>query len=330
MRMGLQIGGWAASAVLMTLGVSAARAQSTWVELDADALADAAWEDRLEPLAHELAGTVEPAFELQLGASPTQRGFALQLRGGEPLGWALLSFEGPHGPSARQLVRLDEHGAARVLRRDWRAVKPVRAKCVLQRKGGGRARLGLTIPESSSFPTPPLALTSASSLVITEIMKDPTAVSDSAGEWFEVRNVTSQPVDITGWLLTDGGSNNHVIASTNGPVVVPSRSYFVLGINANATTNGGIAVDYKYSSFTLGNGADSVQLFNPSGVLVDAVSYDDGIFWPDTPGKSLSLDRALVDVLSNDDGLHWCDALAPVHASGTDCATPRRANTVCP
>ena len=78
------------------------------------------------------------------------------------------------------------------------------------------------------------------------------------------------------------------------------------------------------------NGADSIQLLDPQGLLVDAVLYDDGIFWPDTAGKSLSLDRALVDVISNDDGDNWCVGITTISASNADCATPRRANTVCP
>ena len=293
-------------------------------------LEDAAHEDRLEPLAHELAGTREPEFELAFGASPAQRGFALEVRGGEPWGWALLSFDSEHAPPTRSLVRLDGSGNARVVQRNWRAPSPVRATCRMRRPSGARAQLALTIPSVGSFPQASALALGSGPLVITEIMKDPTTVADASGEWFEVRNISSQAVDLTGWLLTDGTGNNHVIQSANGPVVVPPRSYFVLGNNANSATNGGVPVDYKYSSFTLANGADSIQLLDAQGLLVDAVLYDDGIFWPDTPGKSLSLDRALVDVVSNDDGANWCVGITTISASNADCATPRRANTVCP
>lgn len=293
-------------------------------------LEDAAFEDRLEPLAHELAGTREPEFELAFGASPTQHGFALEVRGGEAFGWALLSCDSEHAPPTRSLVRLDGHGNARVVQRNWRAPSPVRATCRMRRSSGARALLSLTIPSVGSFPQAPAFVLAPGSLVITEVMKDPTTVSDASGEWFEVRNVSSQAIDLTGWLLTDGTGNNHVIQSANGPVIVPSRSYFVLGNNANTATNGGVPVGYKYSSFQLANGADSIQLLDPQGLLVDAVLYDDGIFWPDTPGKSLSLDRALVDVISNDDGDNWCVGITTISASNADRATPRRANTVCP
>jgi len=67
-----------------------------------------------------------------------------------------------------------------------------------------------------------------------------------------------------------------------------------------------------------------------NGALVDAVSYDDGVFWPDESGKSINLNRALVDPVANDDGSNWCSALTPATASNTDLATPRRANNTCP
>ena len=194
---------------------------------------------------------------------------------------------------------------------------------------GARAALSATVPAAANIPPPVVPLVGGS-IVITEIMKDPTAVADSVGEWFEVRNLTSQPVDLAGWTLTDGASNTHTIPVAAGSAVIPARSYFVFGINSNMAQNGGVLVDYRYSSFTLANGADSIQLFDATGLLVDAISYDDGIFWPDTAGKSLNLDRALVDSNTNDDGGHWCDGAAPMGTTGTDSGTPRRANLVCP
>jgi hypothetical protein len=180
------------------------------------------------------------------------------------------------------------------------------------------------------MPQGPLAIVGTASIVITEIMKDPSFVTDSAGEWFEVFNLTSAPINVEGWKIKDSGTNTHTIHATNG-VWIPQRSYFVFGLNSTLSTNGGIPVGYKYStSFSLGNGADDIQLVDAAGVLVDAVSYDDGIFWPDESGKSISLNRALVDPVANDDGSNWCSALTPVSSSNTDLGTPKRANNTCP
>jgi hypothetical protein len=206
----------------------------------------------------------------------------------------------------------------------------VRALLQMPRPTGARALLTATIPAAANVPPPQVGSLVAPKIVITEIMKDPTAVADSVGEWFEVRNLTGQAIDLTGWTITDGSSNTHVIQPTVGTAWIPGRSYYVFGINSNMAQNGGVQVDYRYSSFTLANGADSIQLFDATGTLVDAVSYDDGIFWPDTAGKTLSLDRALVDPTANDDGGNWCDGAAPMGPTGTDFGTPRRANLVCP
>lgn len=299
-------------------------------------LEDAAHEDRLEPLALELAGVGEARFEVSLGATATRRGLALDIAGGRPFGWALVTFEdgdedgdGLTAGPTRELVRLDGDGAARLMRRDWRARRAVRALLQMPRPSGARAQLSTTLPSAATIP-PPLSPIVGGSLVITEVMKDPTAVADSVGEWFEVRNLTGLPIDLAGWMLTDGASNTHMIPLSVGSFVVPARSYYVFGINANTAQNGGVLVDYRYSGFTLNNGADSIQLFDAAGVLVDAISYDDGIFWPDTAGKTLSLDRALVDPSANDDGGNWCNGAAPMGPTGTDFGTPRRANLVCP
>jgi len=275
-----------------------------------------------------------PRFSLAIGRSPTQAGFALDIGGGLPHGWALLTLQRDGAPSDSSLVALDEHGAARVLERNYGFDATVRATCTIPREWGASAgsapTLTATIPPSGQMPQGPQFLVGTASIVITEIMKDPSFVTDSAGEWFEVFNLTSQPINVDGWKIKDAGTNTHTIHNTAG-VWIPQRSYFVFGLNATMTTNGGIPINYKYpTSFSLGNGADDIQLIDAAGVLVDAVSYDDGVFWPDDAGKSINLNRALVDPVANDDGANWCSALTPATPSNTDLATPRRANNTCP
>lgn len=324
----------------------------------------------LEPLAFELEGLSldaqeaseagellaegAPRLRLELGRSLTRAGFALDLSGGRPHSWARVELRGERGERASQLVRLDERGAARVLERGHTASATLEAWALVappfERPGGpgplpsrnwmrtpsvqipsAAAALAQSWSASGGAPNSPFAASSsgATGVVITEVMKDPTQVSDNAGEWFEVRNLGAVSVDVSGWTIRDAGSNVHVIPAAT-PLVIPARSYFVFGINADPALNGGVSVGYKYSSFTLSNGADAVQLLDASGALVDAVAYDDGIFWPDAAGKSLSLNRALVDVGLNDDGANWCAALTPVSGANTDFGTPRLANNTCP
>ena len=65
---------------------------------------------------------------------------------------------------------------------------------------------------SCELPLPPPAV------VISEVMRNPAAVGDSNGEWFEVHNTTAAPVNLAGWTITDDASDRHVI---KGSLVVP-------------------------------------------------------------------------------------------------------------
>lgn len=171
----------------------------------------------------------------------------------------------------------------------------------------------------------------ASSLVITEIMQNPAAVLDSNGEWFEIHNPTGVPVDLDGWTIADDGSDSHVIV---GPLVIAPGGYLVLGINADSATNGGVTVDYQYSTFFLANGDDEVILIHPTAGVVDRVTYDDGFvsdvknLFPDPNGASMSLNPALLNSGANDFGLNWCPSTT-VFGAG-DLGTPGAANDSCP
>ena len=107
---------------------------------------------------------------------------------------------------------------------------------------------------------------SVSNLTITEVMANPSAVSDTAGEWFELYNPGSVAVDLSGVLLRDDGSNSHTISS-GSPLLVNPGSFFVLGRNGDSSSNGGYTPDYVYSGFSLGNSADQIVLEDAFGSL---------------------------------------------------------------
>jgi len=137
-------------------------------------------------------------------------------------------------------------------------------------------------------------------LIITEIMNNPSAVWDSDGEWFEIYNNGDDPVDLTGWLITDSVSNYHTIT---GPLTIPAYSFAVLGNNSDGGTNGGYTCDYQYAStFNLGNSSDKIILVMPDGVTeVDRVAWDNGATFPDPSGKSMSFAGFVTDDNNNGD-----------------------------
>ncbi len=172
------------------------------------------------------------------------------------------------------------------------------------------------------------ALSTNQELVITELQKDPTVVSDSQGEWLEITNPGSQPVDIEGWSLADLGTDQTLLDNGGAGIVVPAGGAIVLGRQADPAQNGGIPVDAVYSGMTLSNGDDEVLLIRPDGTIADMLAYDDGIEWPDEPGKALALDPASTTTAANDDGANWCSSAAVI-GSGPDTGTPGAVNDSC-
>jgi hypothetical protein len=114
---------------------------------------------------------------------------------------------------------------------------------------------------------PAAASASVAHLLITENMANPTAVSDTYGEWIELYNPTLQSVDLDGILLSDDGSNSHVI-SAGGSLLINPGDYFVMARSDDPLNNGGFNADYVYSNFSLGNTSDQIVFSDGSGELL--------------------------------------------------------------
>ncbi|NUN14542.1 MAG: lamin tail domain-containing protein, partial [Myxococcales bacterium] len=161
-------------------------------------------------------------------------------------------------------------------------------------------------------PTPP----TLTSVVITEIMVNPNAVSDTLGEWIELFNPTTVKLNIQGWRLVDLGGQTHVI-DNSGPLYIKPGGYLVLGRSLDKANNGGVLVNYVYAGFELADGADQVILRNAQNVEVDRVEYTAGPF-PIVAGASI----ALKDNASNNNlNTSWATSTA-LFLTGGDKGTP--------
>ena len=157
-------------------------------------------------------------------------------------------------------------------------------------------------------------------IMITEIMKDPAAVADADGEWFEIYNYGSADVNINGWTIKDLGTDQHII-DNGGPLWVPANDFLVLGINGNSATNGGVTVHYVYSGIYLGNADDELLLIAADGQTeVDRVTWDDGINWPDPTGASMVFTGHATQ--DNNDATLWTTASEPWPGSAGDKGSP--------
>ena len=164
-------------------------------------------------------------------------------------------------------------------------------------------------------------------LVITEIMFNPNVVTDASGEWLEIYNQGTTPVNLKGWIMQDQGTDSFTFSED---IIIPSSSHAVLCKNTDITLNGGIECDAKYSSFTLGNTNDAIIILNPLSEIVDQVAYDVSVEpWKtfNKAGYSLQLDPAYYSAADNDNANYWCNAAEPT--LGGDFGTPGGANTDC-
>jgi len=117
-------------------------------------------------------------------------------------------------------------------------------------------------------------------LIINEIMYDPSIVSDTSGEWFEVFN-SGAALDLQGYFIDDGGASKIITA----PLAIGSGGYLVFGRNNDLSSNGGVPVDYTVS-FSLGNSGDTLSILDPDGVPINSVTYGPGTGFPSTVFQS--------------------------------------------
>ncbi|RMG17356.1 MAG: hypothetical protein D6729_08985 [Deltaproteobacteria bacterium] len=156
-------------------------------------------------------------------------------------------------------------------------------------------------------------------LVITEVMPNPAAVNDSAGEWFEL--LATAAVDLNGLEVgTEVGtprttlSDSHCLSMAAGDRIVFARSL-------DEGANGGVSADFQLP-FGLTNSNGSLFVAH-EGLLLDAVS------WTSAPsGASLQVDPGAEDPTANDDSQNWCEGTEPYGAG--DLGSPGEPNSACP
>ena len=121
------------------------------------------------------------------------------------------------------------------------------------------------------------ALLQPGDLVISEVMANPSAVTDTQGEWFELFNTTVSDIDLNGLTLKDLGGDSHTISSIE-PLIISSGAYFVLGRNGDTGLNGGYVADYVYDDFTLGNTGDEIIISDGIIEIANLTYTDNSVF----------------------------------------------------
>ncbi len=162
----------------------------------------------------------------------------------------------------------------------------------------------------TAIPTAPPAVLPR--IRLSEIMANPAAVADEAGEWLELYNADSTAVNLNGWRLTDLDTDNHTIA---GDLWIQPDAYVVLGRNGDITANGGVSVDYLYDGLAIANETDELLLVAPWGVDVDELRWGEGASLRVVKGASL-------ERTGFGDGAGWMTASQPWPGSHGDLGSP--------
>ena len=173
--------------------------------------------------------------------------------------------------------------------------------------GDGNLSLGIQVDEVS-----------LERLVITEIMKDPSVLADTAGEWLEVYNPGANAMDLSGCTLVRDGTQTTII----GPLLVEPDAYATLA----RTLDPGFLPSYVLPGLSLPN-TTSVSLgLSCAGFTLDQVVFDTASF-PNQPGASLSLSADQLNTFANDAASSWCSGGSSYNG---DFGTPGQVNPVCP
>lgn len=152
-------------------------------------------------------------------------------------------------------------------------------------------------------------------VIFTEIMSNPTVVSDASGEWFELTSVNPRTVDLGGCTVAQGIGSSILPAHAldSGVAAVAAR-------NTDFGSNGGVDA---FAAFSFPLPASGSLELSCDGRSIDVVSWT-----TETAGRSRSLDSGHYDAAVNDVDANWC--LSAQSYNGTDTGTPNQVNEPCP
>ncbi|HTD68184.1 MAG TPA: lamin tail domain-containing protein, partial [Candidatus Limnocylindria bacterium] len=95
-------------------------------------------------------------------------------------------------------------------------------------------------------------------------------------DWFELYNPGSNTVDLAGYFLTDTLSDKFKYEiTTNGPHIIPPQGYLLVWADNETGQNlsAGVPRLDLHVNFQLAKALESIGLFAPSGLQIDAISF---------------------------------------------------------
>ena len=140
-------------------------------------------------------------------------------------------------------------------------------------------------------------------LVITEIMYNPPEPGTDTMEYIEIYNNGANAVILSGFHFSEG------ITFTFPAVTMPAGGYVLVARSSVAMMQAFGVSAYEWTSSSLSNSGEKLQLSDNFGNIIDVVEYSDLAPWPVAPdgsGSSLVLCNPALD---NNDGANWTSSI---------------------
>lgn len=148
------------------------------------------------------------------------------------------------------------------------------------------AWLDTNLPGSAAVCSSP----GAADLRLTEVNYNSSPTAD-AGDWFELHNVDTNPIDLGGWRFKNENPDNLFTFPTG--TLVPAGGYLVVCADTAAfhAAHPGVAIAGPFN-FVLSNGGDELRIFDGYYTEQLRMAFDDAAPWvtsPDGGGYTLEL-----------------------------------------
>lgn len=158
---------------------------------------------------------------------------------------------------------------------------------------------------------------------ITEVNPRPADGGIDGGEWFEVTNFSTDPVNLKAWTLGFGGSNAHVVV---GDLIIAPGARALLSQSTDLGSGAGPA-DYVYpANLSLPDTTGAISLSYGTSAAYSRIPWNTAL--TTTPGVSLQSDNPTAGVLyRSGEQQNACPATgAPGYGLTLQSGTPKAAN----
>jgi len=147
--------------------------------------------------------------------------------------------------------------------------------------GGLSAELGTQIQHTLVINDNDIVCPNVGDLIISEVMQNPSSVSDGDGEWFEVYNTTDSDIDLFGIEFTDDIPSVEKFV-VDQSLIVSGGGFLLFAVNGDPLVNGGLPTpDFVYPAdplLTLANATDGIQIVCRGTVMMQLHGMTEQLF----------------------------------------------------